>query len=675
MQTGQKNSDTKKNIKRKQKIRLEDIAKKAGVSISSVSRYIRGMSNIDEDIQEKVDLAMEKMDIDKSYFTKQKESVATSRCIGLCIQNIMNPFDALLVQGIIDVANTQEHEIIMINTEGNKKGNSKEIRKLISSYGIKGIICVPTESTKLLIEDLIVDKIPMVLTENIYENPQTNYVTSDNRGGARNAVRYLLSLGHRKILYLAGDEHYYTEKEHYAGYCDALIEARIPIDINLKVKGYNDIKKAYDSMMEKMNAEVDFTAIFCTNDMMAFAAKRAIEEKGYKIPEDISIIGFDDIPFASCISLTTFSRPAYEMGRNAMFMLIDIINKRIETPKHVMFHPTIKIRNSCMKNTKDLEDSTRAIVSQRTIRIGYTPPTRSEFYDIIKHGANTMMKELNERFGIKFEFEMIAASEHEAVESQIGIIENWVDKKFDAILVSSLGEFETMNEVYQKAMHKGTAIYLFNMPVEMWDEKDLSVVSVIGYDNHYQAGYLVGQYAAEVLKGKGEILLVWGLPGHWATARKNGFLESIRPYPGLKIVGEQRGDYVLEKGMWAAEKFLSRNPNVNLIYAENDEMAEGVDRAIEKCGLKHWNGKEGIITVGADGLQSAFESIRFGKLTATVNVGPVDQGREFIMAVFMHEVFGYNVDRIINIPTKIIDKSNVDVAAAYTDWALGTEYP
>lgn len=321
------------------------------------------------------------------------------------------------------------------------------------------------------------------------------------------------------------------------------------------------------------------------------------------------------------------------------------------------------------------EQMVSKVTSGQTLKLGFTPPAASEFYDIIQHGANTMMAEMTARFGVKFEFEFAAPSEHEAVEAQVATIENWVAKGFDAILVCSAGDFDSMNAVYQKAMDNGTAIYMFNMPAEMWDESDLKATSVIGYNNHYQAGYLVGQYLAKKLNGKGDILLVWGLPGHWSTSRKNGFLEAISKYPDMKVVGEQRGDYVRDKGMAAAENMLEANPNVDAIYGENEEMALGAVQAIESRGLKFWNGTEGIITIGADGLTSGYESIKAGKLTATVNVGPVDQGREFIKAVFMHELLGYSVDKIINVPTTVIDKDNVDIIEAYTNWAMGTAYP
>lgn len=312
----------------------------------------------------------------------------------------------------------------------------------------------------------------------------------------------------------------------------------------------------------------------------------------------------------------------------------------------------------------------RAKVEGKTFKIGFTPPAASEFYDIIMHGAYTMMNELHDRFGVNFEFEFVAPSEHDAVESQVSTIENWATKEFDAVLVCTAGDFDSMNAVYEKATAAGTAVYLFNMPAELWDVDSIKATSVISYDNARQSGYLVGQYAAEKLNGQGKILFISGNDGHWTTSRREGFMEAVSEYPGLTIVGEQRGEYVRDAGMAAAENLLQANPDVNFIYGENEEMAQGAVQAVQAMGLKLWDGSEGIIVVGADGLKSGFEQIRSGGLTATVDVGSVDQGREAIKAIFMHELLGYSLDKVINVPTILVDKENVDVPEAYVDWAL-----
>ncbi|MEH7419420.1 sugar ABC transporter substrate-binding protein, partial [Neobacillus drentensis] len=307
----------------------------------------------------------------------------------------------------------------------------------------------------------------------------------------------------------------------------------------------------------------------------------------------------------------------------------------------------------------NFEKLVRETAQGKTLKIGFAPPAASEHYDIFIHSAYTMMNEIHDRFGVNFEFEVAAPDDFSSVERQVATIENWTSLGFDAILVCSGGDFDSMNAVYEKARKKGTEIYLFNYPAELWNEKDLKATAAITYNNEFQSGYQVGKYAAEKLKGKGNIVLIWGVPGYWATSRKKGFEEAISEFPGMKIVAEQRGDYVRDKGMSAAENLLQSNPKVDLIYGENEEMALGAVQAVKSRGLKLWDGKKGIMVIGADGLNSGFDSIRQGELTATVDVGTVDMGRELIRNVFMHQVLGYSIDKIQNVPTVVVDKKNV----------------
>jgi ribose transport system substrate-binding protein len=320
------------------------------------------------------------------------------------------------------------------------------------------------------------------------------------------------------------------------------------------------------------------------------------------------------------------------------------------------------------------EAAVRSKVEGTTFKIGFTPPAASEFYDIIMHGAYSMMNEIHDRFGVNFEFEFVAPSEHDAVESQIATIENWATKKFDAVLICTAGDFESMNAVFDKTEQAGTSVYLYNMPTELWDESTINAVSIISYNNAEQSGRLVGEYAAEKLNGEGEILFISGNDGHWTTSRSNGFKEAIAQYPGLKIVGEQRGEYVRDKGMEAAENMLQAHPNVKFIYGENEEMAQGAVQAIQAMGKKVWDGNEGIIVVGADGLLSGYEQIEAGGgLTATVDVGSVDMGRESIRSIFLHELLGYSLDKVTNVPTILVDASNVDIPRDYVEWALSVK--
>lgn len=309
-------------------------------------------------------------------------------------------------------------------------------------------------------------------------------------------------------------------------------------------------------------------------------------------------------------------------------------------------------------------------VRGRTISIGFTPPAASEFYDEIQHGAFSQMRVYSSLFGVKWKWTTFFPGEHQDVNDQVNVIQDWATKKFDAILVCTAGDFASMQKVYESASAKGSRVYQFNMPAEMWPADQIKATSTISYNNALQAGYLAGEYIATKLKGQGKLILIWGLPGHWSTSRLNGLKLALKRYPGIKLSGMQRGDYVRDKGLNAAQNLLQRDPKVNAIYGENEEMALGASQAIDARGLDHWDGQKGIIVIGADGLKSGFESIKEGRLTATVSVGAVEQGRQSIQTIFTNLALGYTPAQVLDVPTTVVDKSNVEEPLAYVNWAL-----
>lgn len=321
-------------------------------------------------------------------------------------------------------------------------------------------------------------------------------------------------------------------------------------------------------------------------------------------------------------------------------------------------------------------EAIRNIVEGETLRIGFTPPALSEFYDQIEHGAWHQMSRYEELFGIQWEWIRSAPAEHEQVADQQNIIQDWATQGLDAALVCTAGDFASMQRTYDNAMEQGTAIFQFNMPIELWDIDDVNAISNIGYDNARQAGFLAGQYIAERINGEGQVLLVWGLPTHWAESRENGLEMALEQYPDIEIAGRQRGDYVRDLGMDAAQTLLERFPDANAIYGENEEMALGAAQAASAQGLQVMGeDDEGILIIGADGLRSGYDDIKEGRLTATVDVGPVEQGRFSIINIFHNLMLGYTVDRVTNVPTRVIDSSNVEPILAYVNWALeGPEY-
>lgn len=318
------------------------------------------------------------------------------------------------------------------------------------------------------------------------------------------------------------------------------------------------------------------------------------------------------------------------------------------------------------------DDAIRDVVGGREIKVGFTPPVLSENFTQIEHAAFRRMSELEERFGCTWVWERQSpVGDFSAVQGTLGIVQSWMARSFDAIAVSTGANFATVQDLYRQASEDGVKVYQFNQPAELYPEEDLLTVTNVGYDNRWQSGYLAGKYIAEKLGGSGRILQIWGPSGSdWTRARRIGFDKALAEFPGLEVVGEADGGYVRDKGLQAAQDLLTRDSDIDAIYGENEEMALGASQAIDAAGLKHWDGTDGIITIGADGLMSGYQQIRAKKLTATVDIGGVDQGQNLVEAIFQTVALGQTVTQFINNPTQVVDLSNVGWHEAYTQWAL-----
>lgn len=323
--------------------------------------------------------------------------------------------------------------------------------------------------------------------------------------------------------------------------------------------------------------------------------------------------------------------------------------------------------------SEETQAAITAAVDGRTIKIGYTPPILSEFYTQVEKAAHNRMQQLQDCYGVNWEWSRQGAlnDAHSGVEA-VGIVENFISNGFDAVFVCSAAPHSTMQEIYQQGSEAGVDFYQFNSTEELDNPSQaddptggLYTVSNIGYDDRWQSGYIAGQYIADLLGGEGQIIQILGPSGsNWTKLRQQGFEAAIGEFPGLTIVGSADGGYVRDKGLTAAQDLLTKFPEVDAIYGENEDMALGASQAIDLAGLKHWDGTDGIITIGADGLISGMDSIRDGKLTATVDVNSIEMGTTMIDTLFEHEVLGMSVSQFIRIPTVVVDKTNVD-------WAQG----
>lgn len=327
-------------------VTIHDVAKRAGVSLSTVSRVLNDYISVNPQTREKVEAAIRELNYDKTRTESPKQTQET-KTVGLIIPDILNPFFPLLVKAIEQVSKIHGYSLILCDSENNPELEHQHINTLCER-DVGGLIVIPS-SEATHVEQLVSKKLPFVFLDRFIEMDGASYVISDNEEGAYQAVKYLLKLGHRRIVNLTGPRDLSTEQARIKGYQRALSEEGIQCDDELCITGNYDVDNAYQAVIKLLQKHTEFTAIFATNDMMAFGAEKALKEHGLKIPDDISLVGYDDILFSSIISLTSVAQPTYEMGKNAMVLLLDLINERITMPQHIVLRPSMIIRGSCKR--------------------------------------------------------------------------------------------------------------------------------------------------------------------------------------------------------------------------------------------------------------------------------------------------------------------------------------
>lgn len=315
----------------------------------------------------------------------------------------------------------------------------------------------------------------------------------------------------------------------------------------------------------------------------------------------------------------------------------------------------------------DFTAAIKKLVNGRTLQVGFTPPVLSEYYTQMENAAFTRMAQLENLYGVNWKWEKSSPTGNfNAVEQQISTVQTWTSRKFDVVFICTGANFATMQGVYKNAMNSGTKIFQFNQPVELYPVDQINDVSNIGYDNRWQSGYVAGKFIADTLKGKGKIVQIMGPAGSdWTKARLIGFNQAMTENPGIQVVGTADGGYLRDKGLTAAQDLLTRHPDINAIYGENEDMALGASQAVDAAGLKQWDGSQGIVIIGADGLLSGMDAIRNGKLTASVDVNSVDNATKMIDTAFQSVVLQNYVPKIVDVTTHLVTKDNVDAYAAY----------
>lgn len=336
---------------------IRDVARLAGVSLATVSRVLNGSDYpVREELRQRVKAAVEELDYVPNAMARALRREA-GKDIGLVIPNVSNPFYLQTMMGISGVLTKNACSMILCNTLRDVEQERNFLRQLYERQ-TRGVILSSVDESGDMVMEYSRKGMRFVLLDQKLTGVESTGINFDSRAGARMAVEYLITMGHRRIAFATMPMTRWTRAEMHRGYRDALLEAGLPYDNSLI---YECSPSSWDANSDlemetgQYIAELllrdgrPVTAVLCVNDMVAIGMIRVFLKHGLRVPEDVSVVGFDDIPFAEAFvpALTTVHQPAQETGRLAAMMILSALSADGgELTVSMNLSPRLVIRNT-----------------------------------------------------------------------------------------------------------------------------------------------------------------------------------------------------------------------------------------------------------------------------------------------------------------------------------------
>lgn len=334
-------------------VTINDIAREAGVSKATVSRVLNNPEKVAEDTRRRVLAIIQRKNYRPNPLARGLNTRRTG-VIGVLVSDITNPFYAVMVRSIEEVCRAHQYHIFLCNTGGRVEEEELYLRSLLEKR-VDGIILGATQVDSPIVDILKDVDIPIIFVSRLpKERERYDYVMVDNVLGGYMATKYLISLGHTKIAYFAGRWTTSSNLDRFEGYKKALEEAGIEVQEEYVYQGDFTMDGGYREGIRMLSTALNRpTAVFCANDAMAIGLLEACHEQGVRVPEELSIIGFDDIPLSSFrfIQLTTISQSIAEVGALSGKILLDKIlhPERRNIPQQIVFPPKLVARRTCAR--------------------------------------------------------------------------------------------------------------------------------------------------------------------------------------------------------------------------------------------------------------------------------------------------------------------------------------
>lgn len=326
---------------------INRVADRAGVSIATVSRVFAYPKTVSDALRLRVQDAARALNYRPSRAARTLR-VGTSQAVGVVIPDLENPFFTAVVRGIEVVLQAAGYTLLLANSDEDA-ARERNILETLRADGVAGIIFVPINGARDAYREVLARPLQVVAVDRSPANLRPDLVTVDNVEGTRLGVEHLLALGHRDVALLGGPSRHSTAKERERGYQEALKAAGRALRPELV--HYGDFREGggYDGMKALLALSRRPSAVFVANNLMTLGAFRALHEAGVRIPDELALVGFDDMPWATSLNppLTAISQPSQEIGSSAADLLLDRIARPERATRHLILETSLVVRASC----------------------------------------------------------------------------------------------------------------------------------------------------------------------------------------------------------------------------------------------------------------------------------------------------------------------------------------
>ncbi|MCA0970492.1 LacI family transcriptional regulator [Halobacillus litoralis] len=332
--------------------KMSDVAALAGVSTATVSRVLRNPETVTETTKQKVLEAIEELNYQPNMLARHFRRSQTNTIL-VVVPNIINTVFAEIVGGIEEEASKNGYRVLLRNSNNQIDREYGSIEHM-KQRQVDGMIMLSPRLDEEILQD-ISEKYPIVLATAHLDETKIPVVSIDNVSSSKKATEHLIRLGHRRIAHITGQLDSMISRYRFKGYREAMKENGIDYDTQLIREGEFTFESGYEQMMNLLDQKFPPTALFAASDEMAMGAINAAKSRGVNVPEDLAVVGFDNIRFSSVFDppLTTIAQPKFGMGEKAMELLMKKFNgEPVEQTEHILPDELI-IRDSCGARLKE----------------------------------------------------------------------------------------------------------------------------------------------------------------------------------------------------------------------------------------------------------------------------------------------------------------------------------